>query len=83
MKKIDIILIFTSTALSKIIKIATKVEFAHVSIALDEKLKEIYSFGRLNPHILFIGGFVMHVLKEVTPENLKDLDNVKPFYSGC
>lgn len=58
MKKIYIILTFTGTALSRIIKFATKVEFAHVSIALDEKLNEMYSFGRINPYIPFLGGFV-------------------------
>ena len=58
MKKIYIILTFTGTALSRIIKLATRVEFAHVSIALDEELTEMYSFGRLNPYIPFIGGFV-------------------------
>ena len=46
MKKIYIILTFTGTALSRIIKLTTRVEFAHVSIALDEELKEMYSFGR-------------------------------------
>lgn len=50
MKKIYIILTFTGTALSRIIKFATKVEFAHVSIALDEELNEMYSFGRINPY---------------------------------
>ena len=54
MKKIYIILTFTGTALSRIIKMATKVEFAHVSIALDEELNEMYSFGRINPYIPFL-----------------------------
>lgn len=58
MKKIYIILTFTGTLLSRIIKIATKDEFAHVSIALDEDLEEMYSFGRLNPYNPFFGGFV-------------------------
>lgn len=58
MKKIYIILTFTGTALSRIIKYTTSDEFAHVSIALDKDLKEMYSFGRLNPYNPFIGGFV-------------------------
>ena len=29
-----------------------------MSLALDKELKEMYSFGRLNPYIPFIGGFV-------------------------
>ena len=58
MKKVYIILSYTGTALSQIIKNITKDEFAHVSIALDEDLVEMYSFGRLNPYNPFWGGFV-------------------------
>lgn len=58
MKKIYIVLTYTGTLLSKLVKIYTKREFSHVSIALDEDLKQMYSFGRLNPYNPFIGGFV-------------------------
>lgn len=58
MKKIYIILTYTGTILSKIIKNYTKDEFAHVSIALDEDLTQMYSFGRLNAYNPFIGSFV-------------------------
>ena len=58
MKKIYIILTHTGTILSKIIKNYTKDEFSHASIALDSDLKEMYSFGRLNPYNPFWGGFV-------------------------
>lgn len=58
MKKIYIILTYTGTFLSKIIKYYTKDEFSHVSIALDQQLKKMYSFGRLNPYNPFWGGFV-------------------------
>lgn len=58
MKKIYIILTYTGTILSQIIRNYTKDEFAHVSIALDEDLEQMYSFGRLNPYNPFIGGFV-------------------------
>ena len=50
MKKIYIVLTHTGTNLSKIIKNWTKDEFSHVSIALDEDLDEMYSFGRLHPY---------------------------------
>ena len=43
MKKIYIVLTHTGTTLSKIIKTYTKDEFSHVSIALDNKLQEMYS----------------------------------------
>ena len=58
MKKIYIILTHTGTILSKIIKNYTKDEFSHASIALDNNLKEMYSFGRLHPYNPFWGGFV-------------------------
>ncbi len=58
MKKIYIIITYTGTVLSKIIKCYTGDEFSHVSISLDAKLKEMYSFGRLNPYNPFWGGFV-------------------------
>lgn len=58
MKKIYIILTYSGTMLSKIIKYYTKDEFSHVSISLDQDLKQMYSFGRLNPYNPFWGGFV-------------------------
>lgn len=58
MKKIYIVLTYTGTILSKIIKVYTKNEFSHVSLSLDNKLEEMYSFGRLNAYNPFIGGFV-------------------------
>ena len=58
MKKIYIVLSYTGTILSRIVKLYTRKEYSHVSIALDENLKHMYSFGRLNPYNPFIGGFV-------------------------
>ena len=58
MKKVYIVLTYTGTILSKLVKGYTNDDYAHVSIALDKELKEMYSFGRLNPYIPFIGGFV-------------------------
>lgn len=58
MKKIYIILTYTGTFLSKVIKCYTGDEFSHVSIALDTDLNQMYSFGRLNPYNPFYGGFV-------------------------
>ncbi len=57
-RKIYIVLTYTGTILSMLIKGYTKAEYSHVSIALDENLEEMYSFGRLNPYNPFIGGFV-------------------------
>lgn len=58
MKNIYVMLSHTGTILSKIIKLNTGAEYTHVSISLDEELKKMYSFGRINPYIAFLGGFV-------------------------
>ena len=58
MRKVYLVLTYTGTILSRIVKFYTKKEYSHVSIALDENLEEMYSFGRLNPYVAFIGGFV-------------------------
>ena len=66
MKEIYFVLTHTGTALSKIIKGFTKDEFSHVSISLDINLKEMYSFGRLNPYNPFWGGFVHEYIDKGT-----------------
>lgn len=66
MKKIYIVLTYSGTTLSKIIKNWTKDEFSHVSIALDEDLQEMYSFGRLHPYNALSGGFVHEKINEGT-----------------
>ncbi len=58
MKKVYILLTYTGTILSKVIKIYTRDTYSHVSISLDQDLEKLYSFGRLNPYNPFIGGFV-------------------------
>ena len=58
LRKIYIVLTYTGTILSRIVKFYTGKEYSHVSIALDENLEEMYSFGRLHPYVAFIGGFV-------------------------
>lgn len=63
---IYIVLTYTGTMLSKIIKIYTGAEYSHVSLALDSNLDEMYSFGRLNPYNPFIGGFVKEGINKGT-----------------
>lgn len=58
MKEIYLVLTYTGTILSQIVKFYTKKKYSHVSIGLDYELKKLYSFGRLNPYNAFIGGFV-------------------------
>ena len=66
MKKIYIVLTHTGTILSTIIKTYTKDEFSHVSIALDDELRQMYSFGSLNPYNPFWGGFVHEYIDKGT-----------------
>lgn len=57
-KAIYVVLTDTGTVLSKIIGMYTGSGLNHASIALDEKLTEMYSFGRKYQSNPFIAGFV-------------------------
>lgn len=72
MKKIYLILTYTGTILSKVIKYYTKNEFSHISISLDKQLSQMYSFGRLNPYNAFIGGFVHEGINRGTFDRFKN-----------
>lgn len=63
MKKIYIVLTYTGTILSWVVKSYTRKEYSHVSLSLDENLNEMYSFGRINAYNPFIGGFVRESTK--------------------
>ena len=58
MKKVYIVLTYTGTILSRIVKLYTRKEFSHVSISLDENLESMYSFGRKNPYLILPAGYV-------------------------
>lgn len=64
MKKIYIITTYTGTVLSYLIRNISKTPYAHVSIALNEDLKPMYSFGRLNPKTPLFAGFVEENINE-------------------
>lgn len=70
-KKIYIVLTYTGTFISKIIKFFTRAEYCHVSLSLDKKLNKMYSFGRLNPYNPFIGGFVHEGINHGTFKRFK------------
>lgn len=70
-KKIYIVLTYTGTFISKIIRLFTRAEYCHVSLSLDKKLKKMYSFGRLNPYNPFIGGFVHEGINHGTFKRFK------------
>ena len=72
MKKIYIVLTYTGTILSRMVKIGTRAEYAHSSIALNEELNEMYSFGRLHPYVAFWGGFVKEGINEGTFKRFKN-----------
>lgn len=57
-KTIYIMLSHSGSMFSKLINLCTKEPYTHVSIAFDEGLREMYSFGRINPYNPIIGGFV-------------------------
>lgn len=71
MKRIYIILTYTGTLTSKLVRFYTKKIYSHVSIALDEELEDMYSFGRLNPYNMFIGGFVHEGINKGTFKRFK------------
>ena len=56
-KTVYIVLTETGSLLSRAIKWYTKDRYNHVSIAFDEQLNEMYSFGRKRENNPWIGGF--------------------------
>src|SRR6185437_3323434 len=64
MRTIYIVLTDTGTLLSKAIGLYTKNDLNHTSIAFDEQLNEMYSFGRKHRNNPFVGGFVRENAKE-------------------
>ncbi len=58
MKEVYVVLSDTGTWLSRLIRIYTKKRLNHASIAFDEELIEMYSFGRKSKGNPFVGGFV-------------------------
>lgn len=66
MKKIYIVLTYTGSVLSNIVKFYTKKKYSHVSIGLDSELNELYSFGRLNPYNPYRGGFIREGINKGT-----------------
>ncbi|MEH7252430.1 hypothetical protein V7111_09940 [Neobacillus niacini] len=57
-KKVYLLLTNSGSFLTKLIKLYTKKPYNHASIAFDNELSEVYSFGRKTAGNPFIGGFV-------------------------
>ena len=64
MKQVYIVTTYTGTALSYLIRNISKVKYAHVSISLNEDLRPMYSFGRLNPKTPIFAGLVQENINE-------------------
>ena len=62
-EQIYIVVSQTGTVLSRMLKLITRDEYNHVSIALKRDLTLMYSFGRRNPYFPFPGGFVVESLQ--------------------
>ena len=67
-KAYNIYLLFSHSGsmFSRAIGAYTRESFTHISIALDEELKEVYSFGRLHPYNPFLAGFVREDIENGT-----------------
>ena len=65
MKK-SIFLIYSNTysKVSKVLNLFMKEEYTHISISLDQDIRNFYSFGRRNYYIPLIGGFVEESTQE-------------------
>lgn len=63
-KKIYLLLTDTGTLFTRTIKLYTRKPYNHASIAFDENLAELYSFGRKDIHNPFNGGFVKENVRE-------------------
>ena len=63
-KFIYIVLSRSGTILSRIIHLVTRDRFTHASIALDEDLYRMFSFGRRYTHNPFIGCFKQELLSD-------------------
>ena len=72
MQKIYIVLTHTGTLFSNLIKLYTKNDYSHVSLAFDEDLNEMYSFGRIYTYNAFVGGFVREYLDSGTFKRFKN-----------
>ena len=57
-RQIYIVVSQTGTILSRILKALTHAKYNHASIAFDDELENMYSFGRLNPYNPVVGGLV-------------------------
>lgn len=65
-KCVYIVLSHTGSTFSRMIKHFMNSTYTHASIAFDEHLQEIYSFGRLRPNNPFTAGFIKEDIQKGT-----------------
>lgn len=65
-KNIYVLLTDTGTMFTKLIKRITAAPYNHASLALDENLNEVFSFGRKCANNPWVGGFVEEDVYEGT-----------------
>lgn len=58
MNKIYIVLSKSNTIVAKLVRLYTRKMYSHTSLALDDSLDTIYSFGRKNPRLILPAGFI-------------------------
>lgn len=63
-KRVYVLLTDTGTLFTRTIKLYTRKPYNHASIAFDENLTRVYSFGRKSPSNPFVGGFVIESVNE-------------------
>ncbi len=63
-KELFLVVSQTGSFPSKMIKVYTRADYNHISIALSPDLEPMFSFGRRKPRNPLIGGFVMEHLNE-------------------
>ncbi|MBP3920343.1 MAG: hypothetical protein J6D28_02135 [Bacilli bacterium] len=72
MKKIYLVMSQTGTIISIILKLVTKKEYNHISLALDRNLSKMYSFGRKWAYNPFVGVFVIEDINKGTFKRFKN-----------
>lgn len=67
-----ILLTDTGTLFTRLIRCFTGAAYNHASLALDEELNELYSFGRKRPNAPWLAGFVREDVYEGTFRHFSD-----------
>ncbi len=72
-KTIYILLTRSTTVLSKVVYMATRGEYTHSAISLDDSFETLYTFSRRNPRLLLPAGFVTESVYEGIMGNSDDM----------